>query len=253
MKLSHSYWDERVKKFGHTGLNNKFLYAYEQNLRKSVLKRISNWLVNRNISNPRVLDFGCGTAKLGLSFSHSIKASSYTGYDVSALVLKKAYENTANELPFCASFSENINIISSQKYDVILAITVLQHIDISELQATFDLFRRLLNPGGTIVILDNCYDIDSTSDYIRISFSKADLVSCYSRFFKTNPALTIPHPSVTLSFFSRLYSLSIFDKSLSARIFRKFFSLVCLPFLFLIELLIPAKSFSKYLWIVFEA
>ncbi len=96
-----------------------------------------------------VLDFGCGNGRLLELFEG--KSIIYTGVDQSGALIEKAKGNypdarflTINDpkIPF-----------PDASFDVVFAVAALHHIpSLAKREALLDEFRRLLKPGGTLII-----------------------------------------------------------------------------------------------------
>ena len=109
---------------------------------KSVLSNFSK--------DKKILDFGCGTGVLSYQFSQS-------NYSVTAIDLDLSPKKRLSKL---INFPENIDFIEGnileikfpEKFDVIIALDVLEHIPLNELPVYLELFSNLLCKNGQILI-----------------------------------------------------------------------------------------------------
>lgn len=146
-----SFWRERVQKYGHTGWRYPCTYGFDQPLRIKVVKE----LVERYVQHKEtLLDFGCGTGE----FSGALKNDfcQITAYDPCADVLEKA-KGELKDIKHI-SFVDSFNSLAEMgmSYDVILSITVLQHImSDQELKNTFQFMYREIKQSGIFVIMES--------------------------------------------------------------------------------------------------
>lgn len=243
---SVDYWNNRVRQHGHTGINNPLLYRIEQSLRKKILNKIFLALDLSSLSNISVLDFGCGTAELGLYASEILNAKSYTGYDVSPSVLEVAHSQAHSHGFTNFSFTTNLSDLSLRSYDLILSITVIQHVPETLLASTFESLRGFLGSDGILIILDNCYGVKSSPAYIRTYFNRSSIVSTYSDLFGSAPVYSIPHPSLALGLSAYLY------RYVRYRFIRLILLFLFVPICVILDRLELFPSLSKYQWLVFS-
>ena len=164
-KNSSNYWNERFDQYGHTGLNNRIAYLFDQ---KNRFKNIKNVLKKVHPVPSKVLDLGCGTGDFSRLAEKVFPNSQITGIDISSSCIdsnlpseKITYLNcTIEEL-----HEKNIC------WDLIISVTYLQHI--SDKASTVDMIFDLLEPGGTFVLLE-CVDPNIQNDYMS-GLSEHDL------------------------------------------------------------------------------
>ena len=98
-------------------------------------------------TDPRVLDFGCGT---GL-FAPTIARAGYrcTGLDIDPDLT--AY---AARLHPQARFVNSLDQLAGQRFDVILANCCFHHISAEDLATILERFREHMAPGGRVVVID---------------------------------------------------------------------------------------------------
>lgn len=153
------YWNERVKMYGHTGWSDFAIYYYDQNLR---LKAVRNILAGLKFTV--ALDYGCGTGE----FSRMLRkcCDKVVATDISKAVIDKALAvNNIDGIEY-RLLEESI---FEYKYDLILSITVLQHITDDDLLVTLiDRFKSCLKPSGKLILLESFSSSGTQSSYIKL-------------------------------------------------------------------------------------
>ena len=130
------------------------IYRMLQHLLRN--KKLSNEYVNKYIkpkSGDYVLDIGCGPADI-LEFLPEVK---YYGFDSNCKYIdsaKKRFGSRGNF--FCQELSE-VNIPGSMSFDIVLAYTVLHHLNDAEAVQLFKLSAKCLKHGGRLVTFDGCH------------------------------------------------------------------------------------------------
>ena len=66
--------------------------------------------------------------------------------------------------------------LRKNKYDLILLVTVIQHMDYSQSLNTLKKLKKCLNENGIIIILDNCYNKVSNVEHIRTNWDKNKVI-----------------------------------------------------------------------------
>lgn len=145
------FWRERVQKYGHTGWCYPCTYGFDQPLRIKVVKE----LIGRYAQHKEtLLDFGCGTG----DFSGALKNDfcQITAYDPCVDVLEKAKDELKDTKNI--SFVDNFNSLKEigMSYDVVLSITVLQHIMLDqELHNNLRFLYQEMKQNGIFVIMES--------------------------------------------------------------------------------------------------
>jgi ubiquinone/menaquinone biosynthesis C-methylase UbiE len=133
-------------------------------------KRFNNWeleeflktgdkevaLVWENINNiglpinqGKMLDFGCGVGRLTRSWLKHF--NSYTGCDISPLMIKKAKEINNKKAQFIVT-NKDLSLLNNNYFDFIYSGIVLQHMPNKKLIYKYLLeFNRILKPNGLLV------------------------------------------------------------------------------------------------------
>lgn len=202
LQVDSKYWDQRVNLFGHTGWSNASLYAYDQRL------RISRILELVDIAHDAVvLDFGCGIGELTYSLAIEYPKAQFLGMDISELAIDLA-ESRLVGMPNVRFKVGQIDDdgLESCKFDLILCVTVLQHIEPSNLATVIDNMARLLRPNGKIIVLENVYRLSGMGSYINTAFDErgwcdiADSVGLKTEFRTYYPHWGVVLIELTLPF-----------------------------------------------------
>lgn len=126
------------------------LYSLTQKIMSGESKRAS--LVKNIVTkNSKVLDIGCGTAKI----IESLPQINYYGYDISKKYIsyaKKKYNSKKHNF-YCKKF----NIVESKKlpkFDFILLFGIMHHLDNNELRRTLFLLKKVLKTNGILITCD---------------------------------------------------------------------------------------------------
>jgi ubiquinone/menaquinone biosynthesis C-methylase UbiE len=158
--LKTNYWDHRTKRYGHTGWSNQATYSFDQFVRINSVQFVLEKLTNKSLA----LDFGCGSGEFTNILSQKFEKA--IGFDISELVLKIAKDKFDNPR---VKFTSNYEEIKEAKLDLILVITVLQHIvEEHELIEVLRQFCKQLAPNGSIIILESFSDTETKNEYLNL-------------------------------------------------------------------------------------
>lgn len=174
----NKYWDSRAEKYGHTGWGNPVIYEFDQKVRLKVIEYIYN-SIQTPIEN--VLDFGGGDGDFSLFFSKF--CSKVVCYDISEGVLeiakRRSMENGVQNICFSSDEKEVLN--EDTKYDLILCITVLQHIkNNDDLMELLNNLKKRLSKTGKILILENTF----TNEKVDNEYIKYRTISEFEKMIK---------------------------------------------------------------------
>jgi len=101
----------------------------------------------------RVLDLGCGTAEL-LNYLPPVE---YRGYDISEKYIAAAQVRFAGRGDFYCRAPNEEELLSLAKFDLVLAVGVLHHLDDQSVLSLMKLAWLALRVGGRLVTLDPCF------------------------------------------------------------------------------------------------
>ncbi len=177
-KMNKTFWNERVKKNQHTGWTNSHIYLYDQKLRLKVIGKMAS----KNIDKySRVLDFGCGVGDF--SSMLSIKSKKVYAYDIADKAIDIAKKNNAKDnIEFIFGDLNNLDKkILDNELDLILVVTVLDHVLNEDIVDVVKLFDKKLHKNGKIICLE--YALDPLSYQLKKSE--------YQMFRKLNEYITI--------------------------------------------------------------
>lgn len=165
LDLNKEYWENRTKEKGHTGWSDPIIYSYDQKIRLNTIEYILNAM---SIRGGSALDYGCGTGDFCVLLSKYF--DSVTGTDLSDNVLKIAADSNNRKNIIYSKL--NYDTIFNKKYDLILTITVLQHVlDDNDLILLMKKFSEVLSNDGIILVLESFCDNDKNeniNEYINI-------------------------------------------------------------------------------------
>ena len=116
------------------------------NSRVRIWNTVKNFLEHINIDNNKLLDAGCGNGK-NMIYANNI------GYDTIGFDISNELLNICKKKNLKVYYSDVLNNNINIKYDKILAIAVLHHLETIDLQilAINNLFNNLENNGSLLI------------------------------------------------------------------------------------------------------
>ena len=152
--IPETFWDERVKVLGDLGdgYSNRDLQNYEDKIR---MKKAFELL--GDVSELKTLDVGCGTGRWSVELAK--RGAIVTGIDISKEMIKRAKvrankAHIPNSITFLNKKTENLNY--SNYFDVVITVTVLQHItDEERLNLAVQNMVNAVKKGGRILIIES--------------------------------------------------------------------------------------------------
>lgn len=154
------YWEDRAREFAveGNGLAAVCSYGmpefYNRAIHLEQRKALEPWL---NVSpQSRVLDVGCGVGRWSRLLA--ARGARVTGIDLSPTMIAQARLRalSANVGARCEFFVQDLSTLDTrERYDLILGVTVLQHIlDPESFRAAVAALGAHLAPGGRLVLLE---------------------------------------------------------------------------------------------------
>lgn len=154
------YWEERARRFaveGH-GLAAVCAYGmpefYNRAIHLEQRRALEPWLRVR--PGVRVLDVGCGVGRWSLLLA--ARGARVTGIDLSPTMVAQARRRAraAHLGEHCEFLVQDLATLDrGERYDLVLGVTVLQHIlDPESFRAALAALRAHLAPGGRLVLLE---------------------------------------------------------------------------------------------------
>ncbi|HBY57608.1 MAG TPA: hypothetical protein DEG96_07095 [Candidatus Atribacteria bacterium] len=121
------------------------------------LDKVYKHLTSHLKKGQKVLDLGCGTGALTLKAAH--KGAKVKGIDINPQMLEIAKKRAtkANLLPNISLFEMGVAELESEKsniYDVVMSGLCFSELTESELINTLKEIKRILKPGGLLLIAD---------------------------------------------------------------------------------------------------
>lgn len=137
------------------GLHSVFSLAPMYSLFQNLLgvKNVYECLVRDHIrpeQGSRVLDIGCGTGQI-VEFLSDVR---YFGYDLSPAYIEKARALYGNRGEFHVGDVKTIRSSLTGKFDRVIAVGVLHHLDDSYAVELFDIAYEALAEGGKLITFD---------------------------------------------------------------------------------------------------
>jgi 2-polyprenyl-3-methyl-5-hydroxy-6-metoxy-1,4-benzoquinol methylase len=139
---------------GSTILSSPFFYDAFQRIMGA--GKVRQELVNQFVhpyTGCRILDMGCGTAEI---LSYLPKSVKYWGYDISQQYITAAKLKYGVRGQFHCGVVLETTLSNLPKFDRILALGVLHHLDDYEAKNFFVLAKKALEPNGIVVTIDPC-------------------------------------------------------------------------------------------------
>jgi cyclopropane fatty-acyl-phospholipid synthase-like methyltransferase len=135
-------------------LSNPVIYDFIQNIlgAKKVRKELIDKVI-RPEPGVRILDLGCGTAEI---LKYLPRAVEYWGYDISPEYIERARAAYGERGNFHCGMLSTAELAELPKFDVVLAIGVLHHLDDREATDLFELAHNALHPDGRVITIDPC-------------------------------------------------------------------------------------------------
>lgn len=130
----------------------------------------------------RILDLGCGPAYYFPRFPASVD---YHGFDTEPRYIDYARRRYGGQGAFhCELFTEQ-HVETLGRFDGILLLGLLHHLDDAESDRLLSLARRALAPGGVVVTADPCFhDTQSKFDRFMISKDRGQYVRPMEQFLR---------------------------------------------------------------------
>lgn len=139
--------NNNTERFWDNEFENELTLKNQDNMTKDKINTLAGFIHENN----NILDLGFGQGYLEERIISTTKNIQFTGVDIS----KKAVIRASKKFPGKYVLGDVINIksiIKNQKYDVIVAVEVIEHIPPSKILNFLSDINSLLKKGGTIII-----------------------------------------------------------------------------------------------------
>jgi SAM-dependent methyltransferase len=101
----------------------------------------------------RILDIGCGPGDV-LAYMPPVD---YVGFDSSAAYIETARRKWSDRASFIHGCVAEASLAALPKFDTVLALGIVHHLDDDEARRMFSLARSALAEGGRLVTIDPCF------------------------------------------------------------------------------------------------
>lgn len=186
-----SYWTGRFRRYGHTGWANQAIYCYDQFIRLRLVREV---IIQLGFSPKfKCLDYGCGIGDFSRMLS--ILNARVVAYDVADEIVEAARIRDRSTDTFYTS--KSAEAMGNAPFDLILSITVLQHIlDDAALQDVIGNLAASLVEGGYMLVIETTGEPDASSSHVRLRTKEM-----WKQFFvkaglKLREAKYIYHPTL---------------------------------------------------------
>jgi 2-polyprenyl-3-methyl-5-hydroxy-6-metoxy-1,4-benzoquinol methylase len=158
--LPELYWEDRAQRFAGEGAGLAAVCAYGMpefyNRAIDLEQRLALGAWLKVTANTRVLDVGCGVGRWSRLLA--ARGATVTGVDLSPTMIAQARHRAAAEglASRCRFEVQNVSALTlDENFDLVLGVTVLQHIlDPGALRAALLGMRARLAPGGRMILLE---------------------------------------------------------------------------------------------------
>jgi len=126
--------------------------------RDRVLQRFVSPVIPRQ---GKLIDIGCGTAEALKSLPREVE---YIGFDRNPSYIRKARKRFGhlNAIFHCEELSPDFSMNGSPA-DVVLALGLIHHLDDMQALDLFRLAKKILGPGGFLLIVEPVYDAQQSA------------------------------------------------------------------------------------------
>ena len=188
MEGAAQYWNRRAKKNKHTGWADPVIYFYDQALRLRVIEELCAGKRFRS-----VLDYGCGIGDFSVllsKFSDAVLAVDLSSDVIDIAKVSNSAPNVRYEV-----LEDGYPNVKRGGYDLVLAITVFQHIlkDQDFVRCLKDL-KLSLADGGRLILVDSFSDSNQSSEYLKFRALDHFLELCAYVGFVVDELFDFYHP-----------------------------------------------------------
>lgn len=112
----------------------------------------------KGLRGRKVLDLGCGRGRWSIEYGQ--RGAGVTGIDISPEAIQVLSEQLPQHRFICGDITEELPIAIGA-FDIVSAVTVLQHLPCDRQSRVFFLVEKYLKPGGYLVLLERIGQSDS--------------------------------------------------------------------------------------------
>ena len=104
-------------------------------------------------SKDRILDIGCGTARI---LNYMPLSICYYGFDFDHKYINAAKKRFSSRGSFICANVKDAKFNNLKSFDIVIAIGVLHHLNNDEVKSLIKLAHKKLKPGGRLITADPC-------------------------------------------------------------------------------------------------
>lgn len=135
-------------------LSNPYIYSALQSVfggHQARMNFVNNFIKPKPGMN--ILDVGCGPSDI---FEY-LPFSQYWGFDISESYIARAKAKYGSRGSFICKQLEPLDLISLPKFDIVLALGLIHHLDDTSAHRVLGLCYDALKAGGKLVTIDGCF------------------------------------------------------------------------------------------------
>ena len=153
---SAEYWNEKLDY-----IRSSREYLWNRDYMEFLIQKV--WKIDKSVN---IIDFGCGNGYLaGLMLPYLPKESTYTGVDISDVLIRDAKSTYLSCKNFVRFSCENIySYKSDKKYDIVICQTFLR--ELPEPKKALKKMVSFLKPHGMIVCVEVNRELENVGFYI---------------------------------------------------------------------------------------
>jgi len=152
-------------------------FAIEYDFMASLQRKNDFFLNNLSRNKNSVLDIGCGSGILAFDLAKHYEK--VVAIDISPEMLDIAkLKRSAVNIQYLLMNAENL--ILDEKFDLITSANTFHHLE--NLPATLPAIKKLLKPGGKVVLLDNVSEVETPATIVYIYSAVRDFLPDWMKY-----------------------------------------------------------------------
>lgn len=152
-------------------------FATEYDFMASLQRKNDFFLKNLSKNKNVVLDIGCGSGILAFDLAKYYENVVAVDISQEMLDIAKAKRSAPN-IKYLLMDAENLTL--DENFDLITSANTFHHLE--NLPATLQRIKKLLKPGGKVVLLDNVSEVETPSTIVYISSAVQDFLPDWIKY-----------------------------------------------------------------------